>query len=154
MKIRPDGGRRCRPAQCRIIRRNLRNASMTPGFAPAEAVWNVKMALKASRKPIKLRGLAWAPSWPAAADPGNEIGRLRITSNSVGALPAFCSTVRRCPPRPGLTRLGYVIDDGPRNEAPRDANCGVSRPRAVRPVRDVLVSQPGRLAPGSRGADS
>src|ERR1700730_1756792 len=72
---RPDHGR----DQLRIIRRNLRNASMTgpkvvmagmPGTRPGMtenqvALWRrlgtAKMALKASRKPIKLRLLARAP---------------------------------------------------------------------------------------------
>src|SRR5450755_3837444 len=51
------------------------------------------------------------------------------------------------------TRPGYVIDDGPRNEAPGDADCRASRRGGARPDLDVLVSQPGRLARGGGGAN-
>src|SRR5580698_8500330 len=57
------------------------------------------------------------------------------------------------PRRLGLASSGYVIDDGPRNEAPGDAGCGVSRGRGDRSDRDILVSQPGRLAPGGGSAN-
>jgi hypothetical protein len=43
-----------------IIRRNLRNASMTPPLA-IQLPTTAMMALKASRKAFKLRGLAGAP---------------------------------------------------------------------------------------------
>ena len=43
-------------------------------------------------------------------------------------------------------KLGYVIDDGPRNEAPGDADCGILRRGRDRPDRDVLVPQPRRPA--------
>ena len=84
------------------------------------------MALKASRKPFKLRGLARA--YRRAARPVQ-------------------------PEPPTSTRPGYVIDDGPRNEAPGDADCGVSRLGFDRPDRHVLVPQPGCAPPGGRGAD-
>src|SRR5258708_6748161 len=103
-----------------------RRAEATPSFGrlcpammknqrPAEAVRNAKTALKASRKPIKLPMLAGrAPCRP-------------FINNS----------------DPTSTRPGYVIDDGPRNEAPGDADCGGARHGADRPDRNVLVAQPG-----------
>ena len=92
------------------------------------------MALKASRKPFKLRGLARAYRCAACPD--------QHDLTTTVAQPDF-----------GLTRPGYVIDDGPRNEAPGDADCGVARRGADRPDRNVLVPQPRRAAPGGRGAD-
>ena len=85
------------------------------------------MALKASRKPIKLVG------WH-----GHTLRRLAVPFN---------------PDHNTSTRPGYVIDDGPRNEAPRDADCGVARRGLDRPDRDVVVPQPGRVARSGRGAD-
>jgi hypothetical protein len=48
-----------RPELLGIIRRNLRNASMTPPSA-IQLPTTAMTALKASRKPFKLRGLAEA----------------------------------------------------------------------------------------------
>ena len=54
-----------KPGLAGIIRRNLRNASMQclndRCLRPKGVFQNVAMALKASRKPIKLRGLARVP---------------------------------------------------------------------------------------------
>ena len=89
------------------------------------------MALKVSRKPFKLRGLARA--YQCAACPNQR----RIKSQ-----PEF-----------GLVRSGYVIDDGPRNEAPGDAGSGIVRRSFDRPDRHVLVPQPRCAAAGGRGAN-
>ena len=54
-----------KPGLAGIIRRNLRNASMQcvngRRLRPKGVFPNMAMALKASRKPIKLRGLARVP---------------------------------------------------------------------------------------------
>src|SRR6202022_997326 len=92
-------------------------------------------------------GFAYAPRKSAVADSGSDICRTRVNPSSVDAAPAHFNS------DPISIRPGYVIDDGPRNEAPGDADCGVARRGADRPDRDVLVSQPGRPAPGGRGAN-
>src|SRR6185437_1520916 len=98
-----------------------------PDVSAKGGVWNIPAALKASRKPRKL---------PPA-------GR------GSGALPFPSTTTRRRRPR-----SGYVIDDGPRNEAPGDADRGVSRRGAGRHDRDVLVPQPGCPEAGGGRSDS
>src|SRR4029077_7696908 len=57
-------------------------------------------------------------------------------------------------PRPKTsTQPGYVIDDGPRNETPGDADCGIAGFGFDRPDRYVPVPQPGRAPSGGRGAN-
>src|SRR5712675_3247664 len=109
------------------------------------------MALKASRKPLRLRRLARGPSKSEVAGLGCEICRscdicrTWVNPGSVGAQPAPFQP-RPDDINPTSTRPGHVIDDDPRNEAPGDAGCRASRRGADRPDRDVLVSQPGRVA--------
>src|SRR3954467_4472697 len=85
-----------------------------------------RMALKASRKPFKLCGLAGA-----YLRAGRPIQQDHNTS----------------------TRPGYVIDDGPRNEAPGDADCGVTGLGLDRPDRDIVVPQSGCAPRSGRGAN-
>ena len=110
------GGRALAANIAGIIRRNLRNASMTGHLRRVEPARDAGTALKASRKPIKLQGLA----------------RRRRAQRGPTLSPTLSSTASI---RLGSTRLGYVIDDGPRNEAPGDAGCGVVRRGADRPDR-------------------
>src|SRR3982075_164955 len=67
--------------------------------------------------------------------------------------PATPTAARRDFKGRGFNRPGYLIDDGPRNEAPGDAGGGVFRRGADRPDRDLLAARPQRLARGGRGAD-
>src|ERR1700749_1268907 len=69
-----------------------------------------------------------------------------------GPLPVFSANNPNVDPNVS-TRPGYVIDDGPRNEAPGDADRGVSRRGAGRHDRNVLVPQPGCPAAGGGGSD-
>ena len=149
--MRPDGGRRRTAAFEGIIRRILRNASMTgwtfrPAvhLAPREAVAEgaPRNGLESVKKTHQVAG-----GWHGLSFPARLFSSGPTTSSRLGFNETLALTGR------GLTRPGYVIDDGPRNEAPRDADCGVSRRGADRPGRDVLVSQPGCPAPGGGGAD-
>src|ERR1700704_6473427 len=103
------------------------------------------MALKASRKPLKLRKLGRGPSKSEVAGLGCDICRTRVNPGSVDPQRAPFQQ-RPDDINPTSTRPGHVIDDDPRNEAPGDAGCRASRLGADRPDRDVLVSQPGRVA--------
>src|SRR5229473_569194 len=147
MKMRPDGGRPM--ASTRVCILGLlgeivaRRQSLDFCTGPEH-----RMALKVSRKPLKLHRLAWGPACrlsPIRTVISTEIGptRVRLMYN-----PPRLNRDSTTPTRPG-----YVIDDGPRNEAPGDADCRASRRGADRPDLDVLVSRPGRLAPGGRGAN-
>src|SRR3954470_11323644 len=102
------------------------------------------MALKASRKPLKLHPLARAPSPVGRRRLGRDIAergypRVRLALDLIHHDPT--------------TLPGYVTDHGPRNKTPGDADRGVSRRGADRPDRDVLAPQPGRPTPGGGGAD-
>ena len=119
------GGSRLRPALSGIIRRILRTASMT-GIRTIGRGGRHQDGLESVKKTLQV---VWVGT-------GLPLHRLPCSTKTTTS-----------------TRPGYVIDDGPRNEAPGDADCGVSRRGADRPDRDVLVSQPGRPAPGGRGAD-
>src|SRR5204862_141211 len=103
---------------------------------PAQA----EAALKASRKPSKLQ---LGEATKGAADP------------TTSTRPRFNQTFQpHVFKQPWISsRPGYVSDDGPRNKAPGHADSGVARRDADRPARNVLVSQPRRLARGGRGAD-
>src|SRR6201996_2421381 len=83
-------------------------------------------------------------------DGAKAVSRRRYGLESVKKTPQV-GTVGKVAPclsvalRPGAsTRSGYVIDDGPRNETPGDAGCGVAGLGAGRDDRNVLVPEPGR----------
>ncbi len=135
-----------------IIRRNLRNASMTGlSRAGGQACSEHGDGLESVKKPIKLR-VGSHPGLKASRKAQSvAAGLARRTGDPI--LPDFSLTATR-PAKPSrVTRLGYAIDDGPRNEAPGDADRGVARRSPDRPDRDVLVPQPGHLAAGGGGAN-
>src|SRR5947208_1910706 len=89
------------------------------------------MALKASRKPIKLLILARVPAHPCPSlfnrDPTDLADQ--------------------------TWHFRHGTDDGPGDEAPGDADRGIVRPGAGRHDREFLADQPRRVASGGGGAD-
>src|SRR5438045_1382963 len=121
-----------------IIRRNLRKASMT---APARPTSGSQPAGRGGS------GLESVKKTQQVAAPP----RKGLPTRPPSTRPRFNQNVFQADL--DLSRPGYVSDDGPRNKTPGHAACGVARRDPDRSVRNVLVSQPRRIARAGRGAD-
>src|ERR1700682_1393560 len=148
MKMRPDGGSlmACtRVRMPRIIRRNCRKASIVGLLHKSRTPDGLESVKKTPQVASVVMGPPACRRSPIRTVISAEIGPTRVWL--MYNPPHFNRDSTTS------TRPGYVIDDGPRNEAPGDADCRASRRGADRPDLDVLVSRPGRLASGGRGAN-
>src|SRR5882762_4882507 len=104
---------------------------MTKNQRPAAALRSAEDGLESVKKTEQVAGVG-RPIQVGCCRPGGDICRTRVTLRSVDMAPAHfnsnSTSTRHRLARLCLARLGYVIDDGPRDEAPGDADCGGARP--------------------------